>query len=438
MHAAQAAPTRESPFVQYGTLLGWVLLGYLAFDRAFAYLHPPGLPLFVAEAALLLGLLAAARDTGTFRRAVAAEPVLALLAAFMAWGAVRTVAGLPEHGLDAPRDGALWSYALFAFLGLAAANARPDLPLALATGLRRVAPALLLWLVVALLLAPLAEDAPVVPFTDVSILSHKPGGAALAALLVLAVLWLVPGEVSPRRRVATSLLALLVIALAGTQNRGGLLGAVSGAMVMLPFLHDRVRVVARSAMVMGLALGLAVLLSVEVPFSGLQGRSYSARQLATNLVSLTGEETAGNLGGTVEGRELLWTRVLDRQVSEGRVLAGAGFGPNLAAEVGVLDDGEESLRNPHNTHLHVLARVGALGMLLWALFWSAWYWRMVAGCRRLGKSRYADRQVAGVCLAVTTAVLVSTVFDPQLESPQGAALPWTLVGLGLWATRRRS
>lgn len=35
-----------------------------------------------------------------------------------------------------------------------------------------------------------------------------------------------------------------------------------------------------------------------------------------------------------------------------------------------------------------------------------------------------------VCLMVRTAILVSSIFDPQLEGPQVAALLWTAFGSG--------
>lgn len=427
-----------TPFVRYGQVLGALLLGYMLFDRAFAYIHLPGLPVFIGEMVLLLGVWAALRSTGTLRASVAAEPVLALLAAFMLWGALKTVPGLATYGLDAPRDAALWYYALFAFLAAAAVSADPRLPHRMADRLVRWSPMVLVWLAASLVLAPFADRAPRVPFTDVSVLSHKPGGAATAALLVLAVLWLVPGQERRPGRVEWSFLALTVIALVATQNRGALLGILAGGTVVVAFLSDRLRVVLWTLAVVGLTLTLMLLLSVKIPFPGLQGREYSAQQLIANVASLTGAETPGNLNGTVDGRKELWTRVLDKQVSERRVLVGAGFGPNLAAEVGVFDDGEDSLRNPHNTHLSVLARTGAFGALLWGLFWAAWCWRMAGASRRLRHtSRHADGQVGGVCLAVATTVLVASVFDPQLEGPQVAALLWSLVGMGLAVTGPR-
>ena len=149
---SRSGHSRRHPFVLYGTALGAVLMGYLLFDRAFAYLHPPGVPLFVGEIVLLLGVGAALRSTGMFRRSVAAEPVLALLVAFVAWGALRSLPGVATHGLDAVRDAALWYYAAFALLAPAAVAANPDLPRLWASWLARWSPLVLLWLAASVVL----------------------------------------------------------------------------------------------------------------------------------------------------------------------------------------------------------------------------------------------------------------------------------------------
>jgi hypothetical protein len=64
---------------------------------------------------------------------------------------------------------------------------------------------------------------------------------------------------------------------------------------------------------------------------------------------------------------------------------------------------------------------------------------MAGACRRMrGTSRHADALLGGIALAVTTTVLVASVFDPQLEGPQVALLLWSVVGMGLAVTGRRS
>jgi len=157
------------------------------------------------------------------------------------------------------------------------------------------------------------------------------------------------------------------------------------------------------------------------------------------VASLGGKESPGNLGGTVQGREELWSKILDKQVSDGLLVDGSGFGPNLAADVGVYDDGEDTLRSPHNSHLHILARMGLVGFSLWIALWLGWFRRLVTGCRRLERQGlHARSRIAVLCLTVTTSILVSSIFDPQLEGPQMAALLWTTFGIGVAVTSVRA
>ena len=424
----------------YGRLIGPLLAGYLMFDRAFAYLHVPGTPLYVGELVIVIGVLGVLSATGYLRAAIRDEPILALLAAFFVWGLLRFLPGYRAYGVNAIRDFALCYYCLFAFLIAAALARSPGILERLITQLARFVPWLLVWLPIALLLEPRsATHGPNVPFTAVSVWTHKPGNAALAALLALGSLWLFRGERSARSRAAWSLMAFLVLALSATQNRGGLLAVAVGAMAGLAFLPDRRRLVGRAAAVMVLALGLAILLPVRFGSVGLQGRAFSASQLLSNVASIAGKKEAGNLEGTVAGREVLWSLIFHHQVAEGQLLDGSGFGPNLATEVGIYEGSvSDPLRNPHNSHLDVLARMGLVGFALWVALWLCWYRRLVVGCRRLEQRGLpARRSVAILCLMVATAILVSSFFDPQLEGAQVAALLWTAFGIGVAVTSFR-
>jgi hypothetical protein len=432
----QGASGRLSVF--YGRLIGPLLGGYLLFDRAFAYLHLPGIPLFIGEMVLGVGALAAIVETRYIRLPIRDEPILALVGAFALWGLIRAVPGVGVYGLDALRDSVLWYYSLFAFFMAAALARSPQLVERLIVQLTRLTPWLLVWLPLAVLLLPVEKNAPKVPFSTVSVLSHKSGNAAIAALLVLGCMWVLPHTRSARSRAVWSVMALVVIALAATQNRGGLLGVVAGAAIGLAFARNRLGLVARAVVIIAFGLGLASLLSLKVPFPGLQGREFSAAQLVANVASLAGEDSPGNLGGTVKGRQELWSRILDKQVTDGHLVDGSGFGQNLAAEVGVYDAGKDTLRSPHNSHLHIMARMGLVGFSLWIALWMGWYWRLIAGCRRLAREGLdLRRQVAVLSLMVTTAILVSTIFDPQLEGPQVAAVLWTTFAIGVAVTTVR-
>jgi hypothetical protein len=79
-----------------------------------------------------------------------------------------------------------------------------------------------------------------------------------------------------------------------------------------------------------------------------------------------------------------------------------------------------------------------VGIGLWIALWAGWYWRLVRGCKRLAREgSYARRQVAILSMIVTTTVLVSCFFDPQLEGAQVAALLWSAFGIGVAVTTVR-
>ncbi|MDQ1289217.1 MAG: O-antigen ligase-like rane protein [Actinomycetota bacterium] len=421
----------------YLTGLGPVIGGYLAFDKAFAYLHIPGTPLFVGELLLLVGVVGLLTGTGYLRARLRDDPVLLLLAVFAGWGLIRTLPGLSLHGIDAVRDAALWYYAIHAFVVVAAFERSPERLERLVGGLIRLVPWLLAWLPFAVVLASVADRAPSVPWSTVSVLNHKPGNAALAALVALGALWLCPGRPGTRARAWWTIVAVLVIGLVGTQNRGGLLAAVAAAGVGLACVPRQVRGRAVLGAVACLTVTALVLAVVPVPVGGAQGREYSASQLVSNLLSLQSSDVPGNLTGTTRGRIVLWSRVMEHRIESGDLLVGSGFGPNLAVEVGVYDDGTVALRNPHNSHLDIVARMGLFGIVLWISLWCAWYRRMIVGCRVLAsRGRDLSRRLSILCVVLATAVGVSSVFDPQLEGAQVAVPLWTAFGIGTVLTRR--
>lgn len=437
----QGAPGRL--LLLYGRLVGFLLAGYLLFDKAFAYLHIPGTPLYIGEMVLLVGALGSLAATGYLSVVVRDDPMLALLAAFFLWSLIRFVPGLHAYGINAVRDFALVYYCLFAFFIAAALARSPAILERLVVQLNRLVPWLLLWLPFGIILGRSQIIAPNVPFTTVSILNHKTGDAAIAALLVLGSLWLLPSRRSNRSIALWSIVSLVAIALAATQNRGGLLSGMTGITIGLAFLRDRLRLIARAALVVVLITAVGTLLPLQIAGSAAsQGRAFSVSQLYANVASIAGAQQAGNQNGTAAGRELLWSQVLQKQASDDRVVDGYGFGPNLAYMAGgamAAGNSSDPLRSPHNSHLDVLGRLGLIGSSLWIAIWVGWYWRLVTGCRRLAQAGlYGRRGVAVLCLMVNTATLVSSFFDPQLEGAQAAVLVWIAFGVGLAVTSFRA
>lgn len=431
----------------YGWLIGALLAGYMLFDKAFAYIHFPGTPLYVGEMVLFVGVLGSLTATGYLRVSIRDDLVLAMLAAFFLWGFIRFLPGLHTYGINAVRDFALVYYCLFAFFIAAALARSPDLLERLIVNLNRFVPWLLLWLPFAQILARTVAKGANVPFTTIPITTHESGDIAVAAVVALGCLWLFPSGRSARSRALWSIIGLIVIALVATQNRGSLLSMIAGLAVGLAFFRDRIRLIVRAVAVTILLVGLGTLSSLQIagnaPGSAAsQVRDFSASQLFANIGSIGGAQESGNLNGTAQARLTLWSETIDKVVSDDRLVYGYGFGPNLAYLAGgVAQSGNLNmapLRSPHNSYLDVLARMGLIGMSLWIALLIGWYWRLVRGCRRLAqRGLYVRRRVAVLCLMVVTATLVGTFFNPSLEGAQAAALMWTAFGIGLVVTSFR-
>lgn len=82
--------------------------------RGFAHLNIG--PVYVGDLILLLGVAAAAFVAIRARVRAPVTWTVALLIAFAALGALRTLPYLGPFGLDALRDGVLWGYAAFALI----------------------------------------------------------------------------------------------------------------------------------------------------------------------------------------------------------------------------------------------------------------------------------------------------------------------------------
>jgi hypothetical protein len=416
--------------------------GYLLFDRAFAYLHVPGTPLYLGECLLAVGLLGVLLAPGYVRKILSKDTTVFLLVSFMAWGLFRSLSGILPYGTNAVRDSALWYYGAFALLLPAAAVANPRLVDRLVRSFSRFLPGLVLWLPFALVIPRVKNVGVHVPGSPVTVLNHKPGNIAVAAAIALAFLWLVPGQRrSSLGRSTLSAIALLTIALDGTQNRGGFGAAAVGVLVALAFLPERAKLAARAALLGVLALSLGLLLGVSIHTGGSgnlgEGRSISGSQLLQNLSSLGGGGTSGsNLAQTVQFRDRLWSAVYHDEITGGKIWYGFGAGPNLAQLAGVNPSTAQNpaleLRSPHNSHFDVLARFGILGFALWLLLWTSWFRRMLRSRRLFILSdRPRERGVIEVCIVAASAVLVNAFFDPTLEGAQVACLLWSIFGIGI-------
>jgi O-antigen ligase len=344
------------------------------------------------------------------------------------WGLIRTLPQITTYGIDAIRDAALWYYAFFAFAVMALVHRRPSLPEEWLHRYVGFLPWLLLWFPIAIVLDRVMAGGPWIPDSDVYVFTHKPADAAIHTAVALAVLWLFPTIVgSPRRRLVLMAMCVVVLCVALTQNRGGIVAAAAGLGVGWLFMAHRVRAALEVLAIVAVLLVFGWALDLRIAGE----RDVSVGQIMDNVLSLAGKPGDPKLEGTVEWRGELWDRVLQETIARDRLAFGWGFGPNLGDE-GFGGAGGGLLRSPHNSHLNLLARMGILGSAMWMALWVAWGFAMYHARHSFERRRDdVGRGLVTVCMVGVTASIVNAYFDPALEGPHSSVLLWTLTGLGL-------
>lgn len=428
-------PMRPEPRIVevFGVAFLVVVGVYLIFDRGGAWIHLPGTPLFIGELMIVLGVAAISASRVPLGRAIRLSPAMKWLVFWIGWGMTLLVLAITRYGLEAIRDSALWYYGIagvFVIFLLLSNPARVGRWMAL---YRKVMPFILLWYPLAIVLAVTFDNGPMIPFSETPIVSHKSGNIAVVTAIFLAYIWLVDGEAKnytdTQRTVLTSG-GVLVLLLASVQNRGGMVAAALGLFIALIFMKRRKSefgLIAGGAIV--IVFTLALVSNVNVPLFG--GRSVSAEQLITNVSSVL-DPGAGSERETktTEWRLDLWSRVLN-DVTEDSPVFGFGPGPDLGKIYGIEGKGTETLRNPHNSHVGVLARMGFVGVVAWAGLWTVWVIQLLLLRQRLlRKGRQAEAAMGAWLVAAAAMILTNAFFDPTLEGPQVAVWLWVLFGLG--------
>ncbi|MGH3650206.1 MAG: O-antigen ligase family protein [Acidimicrobiia bacterium] len=406
-----------------------LLAGFIFLDRGFAWLHVPGAPVFISETVLVFGV------AGTLRALASPLPwrrssTVFLLVVFAGWGMIRTTPGILSDPVVALRDAAIWLYILAVFAVLNVLVKRPHTLARWMRGYRRLVVPMVLWLPIAVFVSELFEGI-TVPDSSVSLFSYKPGNAAVHLLAGLAFLWTVGAHDSMRggrSRTVVTVLGLVGILVLATQGRGGFVAVAVAGAVLLLLSQRRTRLVLTIA---GSLIVIAFALVVVDPDISVGGRDISTEQFAENVTSIVSGGGEGELEGTIQWRIHHWGRVW-RGTNADVPLIGHGFGVNLA-EIYHIPQADIGLRNAHNSHLTVLARMGWVGAVIWVLAWVFWFWETARARRRLsfaGHGRLAG--LASWAIVAVTAIHINAIFDPTLEGPQVALWLWSFCALGIY------
>jgi hypothetical protein len=425
------------------------LAAYIVLDYGFANLALPGLALPVGYALLLLALWLAVMDhrheIRSLLPAAAREPAVWCAGGLLFLVVAHLVVDMPRFGLYAIRDASFILEAAFALLGFLWAR-RVDgvasltgvlagtflVNLALGLGFPSLAPAL-------------QEMSPVVGvFRDVPLLGAYSGiGLMMLAGAVFFCL-LEPRRVRWPRWVTLALVITQLGWLVVVQARAVYLGAILVLVILAVLGHVR----RAGRLVVGLVLGVSLVLGV-VGFSGsaVSGRVGPVRadfilRHATEFTAMLFRHDLADYARLVGSEDLdasrsstalrlVWARqAIERwRASASTIIIGEGFGRPLTDFV---VPGGAVTRQPHNTHLTVLARLGLTGVLLWVfligrvglLLWQAY--------RRRASGEDAEGRNLSAWLIVWFGLgLFYTCFQPWLEFSYGGVPFYILTGLAV-------
>ncbi|MFL5330791.1 MAG: O-antigen ligase family protein [Gemmataceae bacterium] len=413
------------------TLLCVTLLGYALAGKGFAYIGMP--PLFIGEVALLCGLVPFIIDGCWYQ--TLRTPCIWFLGLLGVWGAMRTIPYVSSQGFDALRDAALWAYGAFAVLVLSHLRAHPKRLASLVHAYRFLPPLLLcvvpiVWVVTRVF--PRAE-VPRWPWADVQIIESK-GGDILVHCAGILCYWVsgLGGRVRPIWLIPLAGTVVLV----GTYDRAGLLSFLV-VFAYCMFLKPRNQLLWRQILMGLAAVFLLAVTNIQIQMPGRE-REISFRQLMSNVTSTVSSSAAGDLDATKEWRLNWWTDVIDYTFHGPYFWQGKGFGANLADEDHYQVEEDNSLRNPHNGHLAMLARAGVPGLALWLLVQLSWAFTILGGFVASYRLKQLRWQQLFMCLmGYWLAFMINASFDVYLEGPMGGIWYWTVYGFGLAAVAIR-
>jgi len=417
-----------------------VLAGYLFLSKPFGYIHVPGTPIYIGEVVLALGLVEILWLRWPWRPVISGSGILKVLLAFIVVCAARLATSFVDvlgSPIEILRDSSIWYYGAFALVVAYYATHVPHFTADFLRWFARVSPWFLVW-------TPLAVTVGVrhgvqLPGIPLPLSALKTGDMAVNCGLVVAFIILgLDRRAGIARRHANLfvVLGLGAIFIIGSLNRGGLIASlvvVATAFWLAPPRRRRAVVTRTGPLLLTVA---AVVIIVNPRFETAR-REVSVRQVVSNMASVFGRGDRDQTG-TVEWRIELWQDVIRDTLSVAYFLEGQGFGPNLYLKYGVDNRAPVPLRNPHSSHLDVLARTGIPGFLLWVLLWLTWWSRAaVLAVRQRRAGSWAHRNLTVWFSAAVTGYLITAVFDPAIEGPHAGIWMWSLVGLGAAHFRSR-
>jgi O-antigen ligase len=413
------------------TLIG--LAGYVLLNYGFENLsiHIAGLPFIFGYALVYLALALAILSCRNVLKILRKEPAILWLGLLVLQTSLHLVFDLPRHGLWAVRDASMFNDSIFICLGFFWAARR-----------RTVQP-LVMWLFVILainliyaLSFPWADkikdsspssgvflEVPVFGFyhgTYIYLLAGTLFCLLLSRTVLRLPVWL-----------NLSLVLLQLFGIAIHQDRSMYIGIVT-SVVVLVLTNERTAAIRLSSVVFAAVLCVYFVSAVwQVEIPGRVG-PVNLAFFREHLRSISGAE--GTPGSSMQSRLDWFQQALGHFYASPWV--GVGFGEPL---IDYLDDTNHfaAVRQPHNSGLSILTRLGVVGLVCWVAFHICLLKRYVYALKqRRSGDAFLSRLILWLVLLYLIFMIVLQV-EPGLEFPSGAIPFYFFVGLSLGVIRHQ-
>ena len=406
------------------------LTGYMLLNYGFETLaiHIAGVPVILSYGLMYLALIIAVFTFGASLRIELREPVVYCVMFLLMLTFIHLLFELPRYGTWALRDSTLVLDGIFVLLGLLWARRAKDLMFLLRW--------LMAFFVINMLYGlafPWSEQmksmspksgvfipVPIVGNYHTTYIFLLAGALFCVVLAQYVVKW-------PKWVLMAMALGQL-FGLALHQDRSMYLGILLAMVVFAVLGEARKTITVMGALVAAL-FGIFVLTSVlGIQISGRIGQ-VDLKFFMAHLRSVSGE--AGTPGSPVESRMDWLNQAYGRFLT--RPVFGVGFGLPLINYVEPKTGA--AVRQPHNSSLSVLARLGVIGALGWVLFHFFLGLRFLHAFRY---RRYASKLAADLVLWLFVLYLIFMLtmsVEPALEFPSSAIPFYFFVGLILGIIR---
>ena len=407
-------------------LTGYVLLNYGFENLA---IHLGRVPIIISYLLMFAAFALAAFSRPQLLMRAQKEPAMLCLLALLLLAFLHLVLDVPAHGLWAIRDASMFFDGIFLLLGLLwAMKGNSTIPL-------------MKWLMVVLLLNaaysftfPFNETISAWSpksgvFQEVPLLGSRGGNAIYLLAGALFYMSLARYVVRWPRWIVLLLAIAQLLGLAVIQGRAMYVG-LAVVLVIFVLLGETGK---SAKLLVMLSPAFAVVLLLTTLGIEIQGRVGPVRTdfFKDHVRNIVG--AVGTPGSGVSDR-IDWYKEAFQHVRAHPVV-GEGFGVALISFIDLDRPGHAAVRQPHNSSLTVLARLGAVGFLFWAVFHLFVLKRFLYALRQ---RRHCDEQLADLIVwlfMVYVILMIEASVEPTFEFPSGSIPFYFFVGLALGLIR---